>query len=92
MTRQDATRRLVITWAALMALSLALAAAASVWSAARLGPVWLVAIGAVAALKSRLILGEYLMLRVAPGALRGFTAAVAFTVVVVIGAFIAVRI
>jgi hypothetical protein len=84
------TRRLVFAWLLLMALSLGLAIAADVRHASRLGPAWMLAVAAVTVLKSRIILGDYLALRHSRGAHLGFTAAIALTMAVVVGGFLAI--
>ena len=84
-------RRLTIAWAMLMGLSLAIAIAGDVRQSSRLAPLWLVTVGVVTTLKVKLILGDYLGLRHSRGALVAFTLAGALTLVLVIGAFIAVR-
>ncbi len=73
---RDKTSSLVANWAALMALSAALAFAANVGGAGRPGALWLGVIACIAALKSRIVLGAYLGLARAPAALAGFSSAV----------------
>jgi hypothetical protein len=83
-------RRLIIAWATLMGLTLAIGLAGDVTRASRLGWVGLVAIALVTVAKTRLVLADYLGLRRNPGALVGMTAAIALTLAVVVGAFIAI--
>lgn len=85
------TRRLVLAWVILMALSLGLAVAADVRHASRLSGPWMLAIAAVTVLKTRIILGDYLALRHSRGAHTAFTVAIALTMVAVVGGFLAVR-
>jgi hypothetical protein len=84
------TRRLVLTWLMLMGLSAAMAITADVRSGTGLGVAGLAATGVVAAAKSYLILRDYLALRACRGALRGFTAAVALVLAIVVASFLAV--
>jgi hypothetical protein len=73
---------LLTVWAALMALSVAMAVAADTTRASRLGTAWVVAICVVALLKARFVLADYLELR-RSSALGGFVAAIAFMLAVV---------
>jgi hypothetical protein len=81
-------REIVIVWALLMALSLTLALAADVAHASRLGAAMIGVVAAAAALKAHLVLRTYLGLRVAPGALSGFTSAAALTLLLVSASFL----
>ena len=56
-------RRLIAVWATLMALTVAMAVAADVTHASRLGVIWLIVIAIVTIAKVRLVLGDYLGLR-----------------------------
>ena len=79
---------LLRVWAALMALTLALAFAADVNHASRLGLFSIALIVVAVLVKARLVLGVYLGLSVAPGALVGFTSAVAIVLAIVAGSFV----
>jgi hypothetical protein len=76
-------RRLLRTWAILMALSVGMAFAADATRASRLGFFWIAAICAVALVKARFVLADYLELRRAPGALSGFVFAIVAILAVV---------
>lgn len=84
----DAQRRLLLVWVTLMCLTIALAIAADVTRASRLGPPWLGAIAAVTILKARFVLGDYLGLRGNRGAMTAFTAALVLTLTVIVVAVI----
>lgn len=84
-------RHLLTVWLALMSLTLAIAVAADVTHASRLGPIWLVAIAVVTVIKTRLVLADYLGLRANRSALLGMTAAIAFTMTIVTAVFVIVR-
>lgn len=88
---RDARRRLIRVWLVLMSLTAAMALAADVTNASRLGPLGLLAIAAVTVLKTRLVLGDYLGLRANKPALNGLTAAIVLTMAVVTAAFIAIK-
>ena len=81
-------REILIVWALLMALSLTLAFAADVAHASRLGAAMIGVVAAAATLKAHLVLRTYLGLRVAPGALFGFTTAAALTLLLVSASFL----
>jgi hypothetical protein len=81
-------REILIVWGLLMALTLALAFAADVAHASRLGAAMIGVVTAAAALKAHLVLRTYLGLRVAPGALSGFTAAAVITLLLVAASFL----
>lgn len=87
----DAQRRLFRVWVLLMSLTLAMALAADVTSASRLGPLGLSAIATVTVFKTRLVLGDYLGLRANTAALNGLTAAIVLTMAIVTVAFIAIK-
>lgn len=79
---------LLRAWAALMTLTVVLAFAADVSHASRLGLVSIAMIALAVVVKARLVLGVYLGLRVAPGALAGFTSAVVIVLAIVVGSFV----
>jgi len=79
---------LLAAWAMLMALTLALALAADVGHASRLGPIWIGLIALVAVVKARIVLGAYLGLNRAPSALSGFTSAVVIALAIVVASFV----
>ena len=81
-------REILIVWASLMALSLALCFAADVAHASRLGAAMIGVVASAAVLKAHLVLRSYLGLCVAPGALFGFTAAAAVTLTLVAASFL----
>ncbi len=81
-------REIVNVWALLMALSLTLFFAADVAHASRLGAAMIGVVAVAAALKAHLVLRTYLGLRVAPGALFGFTTAAAVTLLLVSASFL----
>lgn len=81
------TRRLVLTWVALMGLTGALAVSGDVVHPTRLGPLWLAVIGLVTVTKARLVLARYLRLEVAPSFLSGFTGALVGTLAIVVVSF-----
>ncbi|MDI9850013.1 hypothetical protein QM467_18405 [Rhodoblastus sp. 17X3] len=81
-------RSLLASWGALMALTLAMAFAGDVVHASRLGPLWIVLIAAVAAWKSRIVLGSYLGLSAVPAARAGFVSAVMVILAVVATSFL----
>jgi hypothetical protein len=81
-------REILSVWALLMTLSLALFFAADVAHASRLGAAMIGVVAGAAALKAHLVLRTYLGLRVAPGALFGFTAAAAVTLTLVAASFL----
>jgi hypothetical protein len=82
------TRRLVLVWATLMALTAAMGLASEYGAGARLAPVAIGLVVAIAWLKARLVLAHYLDLRVAPPALAGFAGATALVLVIVATLFI----
>ncbi|WP_298428941.1 hypothetical protein [Rhodoblastus sp.] len=84
----EKARPLLAAWVALMALSLVLAIAGDVIHPSRLGVAMMLAIVVAAVVKARLVLRFYLGLRAAPGALAGFTSAVALTLAVVVASFL----
>lgn len=84
------TRRLVVAWLMLMALSAVLAVAADVRAGSHLGAPALAAIGGVLLLKSRIILGIYLGLPRRSGMLTVLVALIALTATIVIGSFVAI--
>ncbi len=84
-------RHLVFIWAVLMGLSAILAVAGDVGHPSRLGAPMILALALAAALKAHLVLRDYLGLRAAPGALKGFTAAAIFTLAVVVASFLVFR-
>ena len=69
------TRRLVVTWALLMGLTI-LTGIAGVGGAEALGAAWIAVLVVVSIFKGRLILARYLHLERAPSFLGGFTASV----------------
>jgi hypothetical protein len=79
----EKVRTLVAAWAALIAFSFVLAFAGDVIHPSRLGIAMLLAVVIAAGVKAHLVLRFYLGLKVARGALAGFTSAVVFTLVVV---------
>lgn len=82
------TTTLLAVWAALMALTFAQGWVADVGHVSRLGAAMILAIGVVAVVKARLVLRHYLGLGVAPGALAGFTVAIALILGVVVAGFL----
>lgn len=82
------TRSLVFAWGQLMALTATMAFAANALTSSRPGAVWLVVIAAVAAAKARIVLGFYLGLSRAPGALAGFFAAAVAVLALVAASFL----
>lgn len=84
-----AVRRLLVTWALLMALTTLAGVAAGVSGDARPGALALVVLAIVVVAKCRLILARYLRLEQAPSFLAGFTAAVAVVMAIVTFVFAA---
>lgn len=80
----------VQTWLALMALTVLTGIAAGVSGPVPPGHPALLMLAAVTIAKARLILSRYLRLSDAPAYLRGFTAGVALTVLIVVITFIVV--
>jgi hypothetical protein len=78
----------VFAWGQLMALTASMAFAANALASPRPGAVWLVVIACVAAGKARVVLGSYLGLSRAPGALAGFFAAVVAVLALVAASFL----
>jgi len=81
------TRRLLLTWALLMGLTISLGVSGDVVRPTRLSALWLAIIGVVMVIKARLVLARYLRLEIAPGFLSGFTGALATTVAVIVVSF-----
>jgi EamA domain-containing membrane protein RarD len=81
-------RALIAAWAALMALSLALAFAGDVVHTSRLGAVGIAMVALAAAFKAYLVLRCYLGLKAAPGALSGFSGVVVVTLALVAASFL----
>ena len=81
------TRRLLLTWAVLMGLTLTLGLTGDVVHPTRLSAIWLAVIGVVTVTKARLVLARYLRLETAPAFLSGFTGALAMTVAVIVVSF-----
>lgn len=84
------TRSLLLAWAMLMGLSIALAVAADVRSPTGLGAPHLAAVGLVALLKSQIILSDYLELSTHRGMRRGLLASIALMLAILVGSAIAV--
>ncbi|MDE3175371.1 MAG: hypothetical protein KGM15_04585 [Pseudomonadota bacterium] len=84
-----AAPRLFLAWMLLMALSGALALFADVRHDAPLSMLGIAAAAFAALAKCRIVLADYLDLRQAPGALRGFLAAIAAIVLIVAASFAA---
>jgi hypothetical protein len=82
------TRDILMVWGLLMALTLALALAADVAHASRLGPLMIGVVAAAAAVKAHLVLRTYLGLGAAPGALSGFTTAAVAALLTVAASFL----
>ena len=83
-------RRLILTWALLMGLTVVTGIAGGVMDTARLGALWLPVLALVTVIKGRLILARYLRLERAPGFLGGFTTAIAAAVVLVTVSFMVI--
>lgn len=83
-------RRLLLTWALLMGLTILTGLAGGAVGADKLGAAWMAVLGIVTVVKGRLILARYLRLEQAPGFLGGFTAAVVVTMAVVTLSFMVI--
>ena len=81
MTTPASTRSLLLTWAALIGLTV-LTGLAGVGGAEGLGPLWLGVLAVVTVFKARLILARYLRLAQAPSFLSGFTTSVVVVIAV----------
>ncbi|MER2605991.1 MAG: cytochrome C oxidase subunit IV family protein [Siculibacillus sp.] len=83
-------RRLILTWALLMGLTVATGFAGGVGGAQHLGALWIAVLAVVTVVKARLIFARYLRLEQAPAFLGGFTSAIVVTVALVAVSFMVI--